>query len=348
MWFKNLRLYCLTEPLELALEQFESQLAANAFKPCASYEKSRIGWVSPPGSAASVLEKSVLEKSVLEKEEEADAPEAIPMFTHVIGDYIMLCAQKQDRLLPASVVRETTAEKVAELEARQARKIYRKEKSEIQDAVFNSLLPKAFTRSSRIHAYISRSLNLLVIDTASAPKAEEFLNLLRDTLGSFPVALPDSKRAPSDVMTRWLKEQRATDKFAINDDCELFNPKDKINVVRCKGQDLVSDEIKAHLEAGKQVRQLGVLWNSVLSCIIAEDLSIRRLRFENIKEESGNSGEGYAEANSQEGAAQKFDGEFALMTLELDGFFKALFKAFGGLEDARNKVLPDNRRQQAA
>lgn len=331
MWFKNLRLYCLTEPLELALEQFEAQLAANAFTPCASYEKSRIGWVSPLGSAAPVNE-----------DDGDDATEAVPAFTHVIGDYIMLCAQKQDRLLPASVVRETTAEKVAELEARQARKIYRKEKSEIQDAVFNSLLPKAFTRSSRIHAYISRSLNLLVIDSASAPKAEEFLNLLRDTLGSFPVALPDSKRAPSDVMTRWLREQKATDKFAINDDCELFNPKDKINVVRCKGQDLVSDEIKAHLEAGKQVRQLGVLWNSVLSCVIAEDLSIRRLRFENIKEESDNSG------HAEESAAQKFDGEFALMTLELDGFFKSLFKAFGGLEDARNKVLPDNRKQQAA
>jgi DNA recombination-dependent growth factor C len=45
----------------------------------------------------------------------------------------------------------------------------------------------------------------------------------------------------------------------------------------------------------------------------------------------------------EESAAQKFDQEFALMTLELNTFFKALFAAFGGLEDPRNKELPDNR-----
>ena len=51
------------------------------------------------------------------------------MLTHVVGDYIMICAQRQDRILPASVVRDATDEKVAELEDRQGRKIYRKESS---------------------------------------------------------------------------------------------------------------------------------------------------------------------------------------------------------------------------
>ncbi|MSR11448.1 MAG: recombination-associated protein RdgC [Gammaproteobacteria bacterium] len=329
MWFKNLRLYCLTQPFDLLLEDLESQLAENAFIPCANYEKSRIGWVTPLGNAANV-------------NAEGDATDntaaTTPVFTHVVGDYIMLCAQRQDRLLPASVVREATEKKIAELEARQARKIYRKEKREIQDDMFNTLLPRAFTRSTQVYAYISRSEKLLVVNTASASKAEEFLNLLRDTLGSFPVALPDSKRAPSDVMTRWLKGQKATDKFEINNDCELLNPKDMLNVVRCKGQDLVGEEIQAHLNAGKQVKQLGVLWNSLLSCIIVDDLSIKSLRFEEMKAEP--------DSFEEESAAQKFDQEFALMTLELSAFFKALFKAFGGLEDPRNKPLPDNRQKE--
>lgn len=334
MWFKNLRLYCLTQPFDLSPEEFENQLAENAFVPCANYEKSRIGWVSPIGNAAAA------------SDEESNDAAMVPMYTHTVGDYIMLCAQKQDRLLPASVVREATLEKIAELETRQARKIYRKEKSEIQDDVFNALLPKAFTRSTQVHAYISRSEKLLVVNAASAPKAEEFLNLLRDTLGSFPVALPDSKRAPSDVLTRWLKDQKATDKFEINDDCELFNPKDQTNVVRCKGQDLVGDEIQAHLDAGKQVKQLGVLWNNLLSCIITDDLSIKRLRFEDMQEEADNVADGFAGGSEAESAAQKFDQDFALMTLGLSSFFKSLFPAFGGLEDPRNKVLPDNRKKE--
>lgn len=322
MWFKNLRLYALVQPFELASEELESLLADNAFVPCANYEKSRIGWVSPMGSAAPVDEEDGV----------------APMLTHVVGDYIMICAQKQDRLLPASVVREATEEKVAELEVRQARKIYRKEKREIQDDVFANLLPRAFTRSTRTHAYISRSENLLVVDAASAPKAEELLNLLRDTLGSLTVAIPDSVRAPSDVMTRWLKDGKASDHFELDDDCELFNPRDSSNVVRCKGQDMDGDEISAHLDAGKMARMLGVRWNSQIGCSLMEDLSVKRLRFENIKEES--------DSYEDESPAQKFDQEFALMTLELSGFFKSLFSAFGGLEDPRNKVLPDNRNKE--
>ena len=330
MWFKNLRLYCLVQPFEVSIEEFESQLADNAFVPCAHFEKSRIGWVSPLGDAAPELERN---NAVGEENEEVG-----PMLTHVIGDYIMVCAQKQDRLLPASVVREATAEKVAEIEQREARKVYRKEKREIQDDMYGSLLSRAFTRSSRIYAYISRRDNLLVVDSASAPKAEEFLNLLRDTLGSFPVALPDSKSAPGAVMTRWLKVGKASDGFEINDDCELFNPTDGSNVVRCKGQDLMGDEIQSHLDAGKQARHLGVVWNNQVSCSIVEDLSIKRLRFENVKEES--------DSYEEETPAQKFDQEFVLMTLELSGLFKSLFNAFGGLEDPKNKVLPDNRNKE--
>jgi recombination associated protein RdgC len=329
MWFKNVRVFCLTQSFDLPFEDLEAQLGDNAFIPCANYEKSRIGWVSPLGDAAPELE---------EDQSSVQSPLQSPMLTHIVGDYIMLCAQQQDRLLPSSVVREATAEKIAEIEASQARKVYRKEKREIQDNMYASLLPRAFTRSTRLYGYISRADKLLIIDTPSATKAEEFINLLRDTLGSFPVALPDSKRAPSDVMTRWLLEQKATDKFELHDDCELFNPLDSSNVVRCKGQELVSDEIKSHLQAGKRVRQLRVMWNNVLSCSITEELSLKQLRFEDIKEES--------DSFTEETPAQKFDQEFALMTLELSAFFKAFFNAFGGLEDPSKSILADKRSKE--
>ena len=101
---------------------------------------------------------------------------------------------------------------------------------------------------------------------------------------------------------------------------------------------MISDEIQSHLSAGKHVSQLGVLWNSILSCAIDTDLAIKRLRFDTMKEE--------AESFEEESAAQKFDQEFAVMTLELSSFFKSLFNAFGGLEDPKLKVLPDNRNKE--
>ena len=299
MWFKNARVYCLTKPIELSPEEIESRLAGKAFQPCGSQDKFRLGWVSPLGKTGEML-------------------------THVVANYILICAQKQEKLLPAAVVNDAVAEKVAELEARQGRKIYRKERRQIKDDMFVTMLPKAFTRNQLLFAYFSLQDNLLVVNTASAPKAEEVLSLLRNSLGSLPVALPVVKQAPSDVMTRWLKKHKATHHFVIDEDCELYNPIDGSNVVRCKGQDLFSEELHSMLEAGKQVKNLGVTWKSLLSCVIADDLTVKRLRFEGMKEETANE-----EVESPE---QKFDQEFAVMSLELSGFFESYFDAFGGLD----------------
>ncbi|MFN3164656.1 MAG: recombination-associated protein RdgC, partial [Pseudohongiellaceae bacterium] len=162
MWFKNLRLYRLTKDFSLTAEQLAEQLAQFQFEPCSSYEKSRIGWVSPLPDTD---------------------PEVEPPLAHGVGDYILICAQAQDRLLPASVVREYTEEKVAELEQRQARKIYRKEKREIAEDMEAQLLPQAFTRNQQIYAYLAPKAGLLVVNAASAPRAEELVSLLRDSLG---------------------------------------------------------------------------------------------------------------------------------------------------------------------
>ncbi|MDC3361303.1 recombination-associated protein RdgC [Gammaproteobacteria bacterium] len=301
MWFKNLRVYTFTKPLAQSFEEIETALADKPFEPCGSMEKARLGWVSPLGREGEML-------------------------SHVQGPYLMLCSQKQERLLPAAVVNEATEEKVAELEERQGRKIYRKEKRQIRDDVFVTLLPRAFTRNQQTFAYLSLADNMLIVNSSSAPKAEELITLLRDTLGSLPVEIPSTNRAPADVMTRWLREQHGSDNFVIDEECELFNPIDGGNVVRCKGQDLFSEEIQAHLGAGKQVKSLGVTWNSVVSCVLSEDLSVKRVKFVGMNEER--------DQGDAETAAEKFDQEFAVMTLQLTDFLKDFIAAFGGLEQS--------------
>ena len=305
MWFKNLRFYCLTKPFDYYIEGLEAAMSDRPFRPCNNYEKSTMGWVTPI------------------EDEITDAADS--NYAHVIEGYVMFCAKRQERLLPASVVREAANEKIAEIEESQGRKIYRKEKRQIQEDTAAILLPQAFTRSQLTYGYLSEKENLLIINAATPAKAEEFINLLRETLGTFPVGLPSSNLSPSDAMTRWLKDQKATNNFELTEDCELFNPLDGGNVIRCKGQDLKSDEIAAHIESGKKAKNLGVVWNNFLTCNVGDDLGIKRLRFEEIKEEN----QGYGE----ESARQKFDQDFTLMALGLSSFFDSLFAAFGGLGD---------------
>ena len=300
MWFKNIRLYRFTKPFELTPEELEEKLAEHIFHPCGKHDQAKYGWVSPLGRHGEML-------------------------THVTGEYIMICAQKQEKILPASVVNEAVQEKVEEIEAKQGRKVFRKEKQQLKDEATLTLLPKAFARTSKTFAYFAPKDNLLVVNSSSANKAEELLGFLRNSIESLPVIPPNAKNIPSEVMTLWLQHQTAGENFEIDQECELYNPAEDGNVVRCKGQDLFSDEIQTHLAAGKQVKKLGVLWKDALSCILEDDLTIKRLKFQDMVLEK-------ADEADAESAAEQFDQDFAVMSLELSKFFKSLFKAFGGLQ----------------
>jgi len=101
MWFKNLRVYTFAKPLAQSFEEIETALADKLFEPCGSMEKARLGWVSPLGREGEML-------------------------SHVQGPYLMLCSQKQERLLPAAVVNEAAgAQNLPQRKAPDTRRCFR-------------------------------------------------------------------------------------------------------------------------------------------------------------------------------------------------------------------------------
>lgn len=56
-------------------------------------------------------------------------------------------------------------------------------------------------------------------------------------------------------------------------------------MVRCKRQDLTSEEIQLHLTAGKLVTQLSLAWSDKLSFVLDDKLAVKRLRFEDLLQE---------------------------------------------------------------
>ena len=142
MWFKNLQLYRFSKPFDLDASTLGQQLEQQAFVPCGSQDMTRSGWVPPLGRHGSE-------------------------FVHATNGYLMICAKRQDKLLPAAVINEALEEKALEIESREARQLPRKERRSLRDEVYFSLLPKAFVRSSLQYAYISPRDQLLVVDAAS-------------------------------------------------------------------------------------------------------------------------------------------------------------------------------------
>ena len=303
MWFKNLRVYRLTRPIDLTVETLEVALEKRSFTPCSNIDYSRIGWVTPLGAQSE-------------------------QFSHPVGDYVMICARKQEKILPAAAINELFEDKVQDFETNQARKMYRKERTSLKEDIVHTLLPRALTRSARIYAYFDTKKGFLVVDAASATKAEEFLDWLRASLGELPVVPLSCHGDAADVMTRWL--QRVPDGFELDDDCDLQNQRNSKNVIRCRNQELQSDEVFSHIKAGKRVTQLAVVWRDAIRFVLGDDFGLKRLKFEDKITEQ-------AQGDAEDAAAQ-FDQDFAVMTLQIDRFIQELLEEFGGA--AKEDVAP--------
>jgi recombination associated protein RdgC len=301
MWFRNLLVYRLTQDLPFVADELQAALAAKPARPCASQELTTYGFVAPFGKGA-------------------DAP-----LVHVSQDFILIAARKEDRILPGSVVRDALKEKVEEIEAEQMRKVYKKERDQLKDEIIQAFLPRAFIRRSTTFAAIAPKQGLILVNSASPKRAEDLLSTLREAIGSLPVRPLTVKMAPTAVLTEWVKTQQAAEHFTVLDECELRDPQEDGGIIRCKRQDLTSDEIQLHLSTGKQVTQLSLAWQDKLSFVLDEKMIVKRLRFEDLLQDQ-------AEQDGGDDDLSQQDASFTLMMLTFGEFLPQLFDALGGEE----------------
>lgn len=301
MWFRNLLMYRLAANTTLTADALETALTSKPALPCGSQTLSTYGFIPPFGK-------------------DEDAP-----LVHIGQGFFLICARTEERILPGSVVRDAVQEKVDEIEAAQSRKVYKKEKDQIKDEVTQALLPRAFIRRSKTFAAIAPAQGLILVDSASAKRAEELLSTLREVLGSLPVRPVGVKTAPTATFTQWVKEHQASHGLALTNECELRDSAEDGGIIRIKREDLASDEVQMHLAAGKLVTQLTLAWEDKLSFLIDDKLTIKRLRFEDLLQDQ-------AEEDGGDDAASQFDASFILMMMTFMEFIPQLLEALGGEE----------------
>lgn len=301
MFFKNLKLFRLTQEIPLEVEALEAALASKPARPCASQELSTYGFIPPFGKGD-------------------DAP-----LVHASGEFLLIATRREERILPGNVVTEALREKVDEIEAEQLRKVYKKERDQLKDDIIQAFLPRAFVRHATMFAAIAPRLGLVVLNTSSSSRAEDLLSTLREVLGSLPVRPVTVKISPSATMTDWVKSQKAPEGLYVLDSCELRDISEDGGTVRCTRQDLTSEEIQLHLGTGKQVTRLATAWQDKLSFVLDDKLGINRLKFEDLLTDQ-------AEQDGGDDARGQFDASFNLMMLTLKEFLPALLEALGGEE----------------
>jgi recombination associated protein RdgC len=295
MFFRNLTVFRFDPALKKAFDEIEATLDEFRLKPVGPVEPMSRGFVSPFGRDR-------------------------PALSHRVGAGLWLTLGGEDRLLPSSVVNEELQRKLAQMEEQQGRKPGGRARKRLKEDIVHELLPRAFVRPSRLDAWLDMDLGVVAVDSSSRKAAEGFVTELRHALGSFPALPLNAESSPRALMTGWIAGEPLPEGFAIGDEAELRDPIDGGAVVKYQRQELHGDEIRQHLEAGKQVSRLALSFDEHVSFVLGEDLVLRKLKFLDGAVED-------LENSERESLEAELDARFALMSAELAKLFVALERA---------------------
>lgn len=298
-FFKNAIIYRIGNPMGLMarLPTLEENLKLLQFTPCGSQDMARTGWVP--------------------------ATEQHQTLVHQANGQFLLTIQKQEKIIPGPVIKQELNARITKLETEQGRRLKKTEKDALKDEVLHSLLPRAFVKNHRTQLWIDIGNALITVDASSARKAEDALALLRKSLGSLPV-IPLTIEKPVELtLTDWVRSGLVPAGFAMGDAAELQHILADGGVARVKKQDLVSDEIKTHIEAGKVVTKLAMDWQQRIDFTLSDSFMLSRLKFcDELRDQNDDI--------DREDVLARFDADFTLMTGELAALINQLVTALGG------------------
>ncbi|PIT12613.1 recombination-associated protein RdgC [Snodgrassella alvi] len=266
MWFKQLSIYPLNKENLPDLETLVNKLAEAEFKPCMGLDWDSIGFASPVSFS--------------------------PEMVFPAQNTWRIALKKEEKVLPAAVVRDILEEKINEIREAEGRNVGRKEKMELKETITDDLLPRAFTKSGKTEAIIDTQRALLLINQANTNRAEMLLTKLRDALGGLEAKLPRTQQSPGSMMTEWLLNGAAAGHFELDCDCELKGLGDAAPVVRISHQDLTAEEVVNLVKNGKVVTQLGLCWQDRVRFVLTQDFTLKRIQFlDVIQEEAAGQGD---------------------------------------------------------
>lgn len=248
---RNLTLFRFPATSPFDFSALDEGLPACALKPVGHLELESRGFVPPMGSACDDL-----------------------AISH--AGAIWLTVASQQRVLPAAVLAEALARKLAELERNEGRRPGGRLRKQIKDDLVHEMLPNAFVRTRRVDVLLDAHRGVCAVDTPSRKVAEGVVGEIRRALGSFPALPLNAELSPRGVLTGWLVRNPMPHGLYLGEECVLAEPEADGAAVRATRQDLQTEEIDRHLQAGKQVTRLALNWIDQAQFVLGEDLVLRK------------------------------------------------------------------------
>ncbi len=304
--FKNALVYRIAQWQPQALADLSERLGAQRFIECGATQAESAGWVEPRGERHGAL-------------------------VEAIGGQLIFKLCTETKAVPAGVVKNLIEERLAAIEAQTGRRPKGKAVREIKEQLVHDLMPRAFPKRTQTWIWIDPAAQWLVVDCASAKRADAIVTRLMAVLGGAAQLRPlQTEVSPATAMAGWLLEQEPPRGFSIDRECELKQPDSEKSTVRYARHGLDIDEVSAHIRQGKLPTQLALTWRSRVSLVLTEALSLKRIGLLDVVLEG-------ARAGAAEGG---FDADVALVTGELRQLLPDLIEALGGEPVVAGEAAP--------
>lgn len=295
MFFKNLTFFRF--PSSVDFSEIDTLLPPAVLKPVGALEMSSRGFISPFGRE--------------EKEQ----------FSHRLGEALWLTIGGEDKILPGTVVNDLLERRLEEIEEKEGRRPGGRERKRLKDDLLHELLPRAFVKTSRVDAFFDLAHGYVAVNGSSQKTAENVMSDVRGVLGSFPAMPLNAEVAPRAILTAWIAGEPLPEGLSLGEECEMKDPAEGGAVVKCQHQELRCDEIDKHLDAGKQVTKLALVFEDNLSFVLGDDLIVRKLKFLDGALDQ-------LEHADEDGHRAELDARFALQSGEIRRLFLLLEQAF--------------------
>lgn len=311
MIFKSINAYKITGLL--VGEDVINGVKSNLFSPCKFGQTTSGGWISPIGDHYEHPVHSALNRDILcYKQESVKVPKSVVM--EELGRRITKALHDDKNATYADFTKKIRKSMMAEIECEFLR----------------GETVKCFTKSSRTYGYIDYTKGMVIVETTSAKKAEEFvLHILRLVPGKGIRLTPlKTVHEPCRQMSNWLTTGQMPGEITRSDSVKLKDFASDGSIKYSK-HEINDEKIQAYLNEEKTVSELKLNWiynndiESYVSFVMTEDFV-----FKSVKLSSALAGK--EDANKVGEEVSDFDTTFCLMTGVFSGLIDYVIESFGG------------------
>lgn len=281
LWLKNITVFNLAKFPQISTDDLNDALETHRFVPCSKLERESHGFTQAFGQES---------------------------FVRKTGAVYWVEVLSEQKVVPGAVVKRLLVERILKIEQEEARKVGKKEKKAIKEALVDELLATALATQSSTVVMIDTEAGYVLVNSTSSKKCDLIASLLVHTIDGIELSRPDFNNSIATEMANLLVSEEES-VFVTDSSLLLKGPGSPAATVRFAKHSLQTPEVVAHLTAGLRPAAMELLYNDRIGFVLTDPFAIKGLKFTDVvQDELG---------DTPEDAEELLDGVLTLQAGEL-------------------------------